>query len=227
MPLVNEMTEDKERGEIPESFPGVLLLQLNDEKDILQDQYRKLTDIETDENNRTIPPEVVYFHEKLLPNVKGKKKDWKKWMGAHLLSEIYSVSEEAFALLIIDNELDMWNKQFVKKENGLSGRALRLPKKYCQHDRGSSWLTEDLLLYDALKVYIGLRRKTRESDTMERHVQQSYRGRDTTIVSAKPTIELSPFARKLINKLAENGYNSNGIKTRENTEIVCGTVEAI
>jgi len=82
-------------------------------------------------------------------------------------------------------------------------------------------LTEGLLLYDAIKVYIGLQRKT------ERHVHHSYRGLDKKIVNAKPTVELSPFATQLINKLAKNGYDANGIKTRENTEIVCGTSKAI
>ena len=88
-------------------------------------------------------------------------------------------------------------------------------------------MTEGLLLYDAIKVYIGLRRKTTESDKMERHVHHSYRWRDKTIDNAKPTVELSPFATQLINKLAKNGYDANGIKTRENTEIVCGTSKAI
>ena len=100
MPVVNETTEDKENGNLPEAIPGVLLLQLNGEQDMLQDWYRKLTDSET----------VVYFHKKILPKVKGKKKYWEDQKRKYLLSKIYSVSEEAFALLVIDNELDIWNK---------------------------------------------------------------------------------------------------------------------
>jgi len=37
MPVVNETREDKEKGILPEAFPGVLLLQLNGEQDMLQD----------------------------------------------------------------------------------------------------------------------------------------------------------------------------------------------
>ena len=48
------------------------------------------------------------------------------------LSECFTPSDEAFALMILDNELEVWDKQIERKNmEGLTGSKLRIKKKYC------------------------------------------------------------------------------------------------
>jgi len=118
-----------------------------------------------------VPGESTYSYRDLLSQVEPRR--FKKLEGQKTLSEIFTVSDEAFGLLVIHNNLDTWRKQHEMKKNGSpTKKQLRdvnkdTPKKYTNHLAGRTWSNEGLLMYDITRVQVEERRRSVENKQLE------------------------------------------------------------
>ena len=117
-------TGQKEKGNIvPETFPGVLRISPNHEnKPMLNARYAKF-------GSKGVP-EFEYFIKNLLSRVQLKQTRFRMLQGHHPISQLFTASDEAFALIILDNELHAWDQQ-IEMRKGPGGRKsdLRIRKK--------------------------------------------------------------------------------------------------
>ena len=92
-------TGQKEKGNIvPETFPGVLRISPNHEnKPMLNARYAKF-------GSKGVP-EFEYFIKNLLSRVQPKQTRFRMLQGHHPISKLFTASDKAFALIILDNEL--------------------------------------------------------------------------------------------------------------------------
>ena len=100
---------DKKEDKVPENFPGVLKLNDSFASEImrgnqnhfellLHDSYRAL------DSNDEVPPEFEYFYTHLLRHIDPNRTNFKKERKRRTLSEMYTISDEAFGLLILHNQ---------------------------------------------------------------------------------------------------------------------------
>ena len=97
--IVNMIIADSKKTgpeAVPESFPGTIMLKMHNGKIILDPKYRKYNECKNEEFD--------YFTRQILavsnPNVnKYKERKYKD-----LISDIYTVADEVFGLLMIYNE---------------------------------------------------------------------------------------------------------------------------
>lgn len=166
--------KDKRVNKVPNNFPGVL--RVNDNfKDydlekvldtgVLNTGYRKYT------TENKVPEEFKYFYENLLCHISKKRTRFKRNKSLLLLSQIYTVSDEALGLLVLHNKLDTWNRQLVLMEQGKKGRELRLEKRYCDHSQGTDWSDKGKMMYQALKYLVRDAQNTDISKSMEKEIQ--------------------------------------------------------
>ena len=89
------------------------------------------------------------FCETVLPMVIGKNV-WRHKCYTQLLSEYVSVSDEAFALLLLENSWEMWKHQAEQDEN----KTTVFKTKYTVHSAGTKknhgWTREGLMRFIAL-----------------------------------------------------------------------------
>lgn len=123
--IINNIAEHKKKGIVPESFPGTLVITPNKiGNPFLHKDYRQYGE----EGN----VEFEYFIQYLLAELNPMRTKYKKLKTKSRLSECFTPSDEAFALMILDNELEVWDKQIERKNmEGLTGSKLRIKKKYC------------------------------------------------------------------------------------------------
>merc|ERR1712194_465804 len=125
-------------------------------------------------------PNVTKFNEK-------KYKD--------LISDIYSVADEAFGLLIIYNEWHVWQKQDEQIKKGES--ITREQKRFCDGKSGNrqGWTLEGIKLYNSLCRQVSVRRnETKNEELMIRkrfaeEKQASENGITTTNTKGSTTDE--------------------------------------
>ena len=99
-----------------------------------------------------------------------------------LISEIYSITDEAFGLLVIYNEHQVWMDQEEMKMNGDKGKMIKKRKCFCSGNSGSKlgWLDTGLDLFNSLCHQIKERReKTVEFEILikQKFVTESNRTR--------------------------------------------------
>ena len=117
-------TGQKEKGNIvPETFPGVLRISPNHEnKPMLNERYAKF-------GSKGVP-EFEYFIKNLLSRVQPKRTRFRMLQGHHPISQLFTASDEAFALIILDNELHVWDQQIEMKRGSRCRKIdLRMRKK--------------------------------------------------------------------------------------------------
>lgn len=163
--IVNMIIADSKKTgpeAVPESFPGTIsLLTTSNGKIILDPKYRKYNECKNEEFD--------YFTRQILsvsnPNVtKYNEKKYKE-----LISDIYSVPDEAFGLLIIYNELHVWKKQDEQIKKGES--VTRERKRFCDGKSGNrqGWTLEGIKLYNSLCRQVSDRRnETKHEEIMIR-----------------------------------------------------------
>jgi len=112
---------------LPDEFPGVVSLVQDSEAQYsgvlkINPEYRK------DPNNEC----VKWFVENILSSVNTCVTGYKNNKSKKRLSEIFSPTDEAFALLIIENELERWNAHQKKgeKENEKDKNVKQIKKKF-------------------------------------------------------------------------------------------------
>ena len=106
--------DDSANQKVPEDFPGTIGL-VSDEKGkiILNPDYRSDNE------------EFDYFISQMLSAINPTFNKFSYRKNRELISEIYSVSHEAFGMLVIYNEHHVWKEQEVMKQNGRMGTMIK------------------------------------------------------------------------------------------------------
>ena len=164
---------------VPDTFPGVLKIDANLEgRPLLNPEYR---DFGTNGNQ-----EFEYFVRYLLSEISPKRTQYKR-QGCcdKSLSEAFTSTDEAYGLMILDNELDVWNRQIELKNKNLtiSPKDPLCRKKYTElyQRKLCGWKDKGMLYYGLLCKEV---RKVREEKQMfEQNYLTKFRaefGWDTT-----------------------------------------------
>ena len=152
---------------MPDSFPGVLALQ-EDQKNTGQDllhedcgRFHQLIGRKRREEDRFKSdfPECECFITHLLSRVRPQKTKFNKSKENQVVSKCFTPSNKAFALIVLDNELHVWDAQLEKKGNGTTekqkGSSLRTVKRHTDGNSGkkigtSGWKKVGLKKYNEL-----------------------------------------------------------------------------
>ena len=168
---------------MPNSFPGNVELVTNDKREVslLKEDYRK-----------TITPEFEYFITTLLPKIAHHRIRFDKKKRKQMISRIFTIQDEAFELLILCNEYDVWVWQRQEREKGKKGNQLRTKKKFVDWNSGNnkSWSGQGISIFNCLCLEIQLRRDTEESKKMEKDLMDKLNKRQSSIPelnAAEPT----------------------------------------
>eukprot|EP00536_Pseudo-nitzschia_multiseries_P004623 jgi/Psemu1/10390/gm1.10390_g len=103
LPFVVITAADSEMAKVPASFPGTVALN-TDSVEILANEYRRYGDADNEE--------FYYFVTRILSAVNLGKTNFKLRKTEDLIITIFTVANEAFALMIIDNEYSNWEYYF-------------------------------------------------------------------------------------------------------------------
>ena len=90
---------------IPENFPGDLLIDLQDDSNSL---YRKY---DNEINNA-----FYYFVTRILSAINASVNNFHGRKTSKLISEIFTISDEALDLILLENEFHVWQEQNKPKE---------------------------------------------------------------------------------------------------------------
>ena len=133
---------------VPDSFPGVLALQEvqeNTGQDLLHEDHGRFHQLDgrkwrEEDLFKSDFPECKHFITHLLSRVRPSKTKFNKSKENKVVSKCFTPSNEAFALIVLDNELHVWDAQLEKKGKGTSkkqkGSALRAEKKHTDGNSG-------------------------------------------------------------------------------------------
>ena len=157
---------------VPESFPGVLKLNTTNQKEpLLSKSYGRFSVDGI--------PEFECFIKTLLSEVQPKRTRCKRARGQETISKCFTASDEAFALIVLDNKLHVWDQQ-IKKKQGLSCKKsdLRMEKKHMKqngHGGKCGWSKEGQKICKRLTDKIVAQRKAGWWEQDERIYQDKFR----------------------------------------------------
>ena len=157
---------------VPESFPGVLKLNTTNQKEpLLSKSYGRFSVDGI--------PEFEYFIKTLLSEVQPKRTRYKRARGQETISKCFTASDEAFALIVLDNELHVWDQQFEKKKGTSCKKIdLRMEKKYMKRHGSSGkcgWSKAGQNIYKRLTDEIVAQRKAGWREQDERKYKDKFR----------------------------------------------------
>ena len=103
------MPGDREKGGVvPDDFPGVLKINTtNKDEPLLSKHYGKY--------GAEGKAEFEYFVKTLLAEIQPKRTRFKRLRGHETISDCFTASDEAFALIVLDNKLHVWVMFIVDK----------------------------------------------------------------------------------------------------------------
>lgn len=205
--LCKTFTEDKDSEEVPSSFPGLLQLMIPDEES--DEDYEDITKnvgyIEGKclhkDYRRKNTPEFEYFTTKLLHRIGVNRIQFEKKKRTNCLSDIFTVEDEAFGLLVLSNEYKNWKKQRELKASGKRGNSLRLPKRFVNGDSGQtmSWSTDGIQAFEVLCVEIEELRATEESKKIEHEMRLKFDEETPKSSFERPRKQGSSYMNKIWN----------------------------
>ena len=148
-------------GLVPAEFPGSVLVnkQPDDEKNHLKNDYRRW-----EEN---IPPEFRYFMERIMPAIAPYRSQHARYKGVKNLSQMCTVSDKAFGLLMLLNKFDNWKAKAESKTEGK--KIVYLRKKIVDGQSGNraGWNIAGLNAYARICKHVEIRRKENKSIEIE------------------------------------------------------------
>ena len=117
---------------VPKLFPGVLKTNTATNKNwpLLPKRCRRFA-LEG-------MPEFECFIKTLLSKVQPKRTKHKKLRGQEPISKCFTASDKAFALIVLDNKLNVWDQQMEKKKGSKCMKSDLRMKKKCMKQQGSS-----------------------------------------------------------------------------------------
>jgi len=101
-----------------------------------------------------------YFVTRLLARITPSRTNFRKQKHKKLLSEIFTVTDEAFVLFVLYNEMHVWLEQIEDKKQKKKGRELVREKRFCNSKEG--WKFEGLQVFVSIVREIMHRRKEPE-----------------------------------------------------------------
>eukprot|EP00536_Pseudo-nitzschia_multiseries_P002313 jgi/Psemu1/5277/gm1.5277_g len=120
LPFVVITVADSEKAKGPASSPGSTVALNPESVEITFNGYRRYGNADNEE--------FYYFVTRILSAVNPVGTNFKQKKATMLISDIFSVTDEAFALMIIENEYRNWEKQKQRKLDGTD--ATQTKKKY-------------------------------------------------------------------------------------------------
>ena len=151
---------------VPEAFPGDVLVSVepDEDKNHLPEKYRRW--------DNEPPEEFIYFIERIMPAVNPSNNHFWKFNGIKKLSEIYSVQDEAFGLVILLNEFHCWKN----KADDAGGTTLYSRKRFVDGKSGNKqgWSMSGINVYMRLCKHIKKRRAEDNSRLMEEALKLEY-----------------------------------------------------
>ena len=146
---------------VPAHFPGTVGLVNNTEaKALLHPSYRRYKDISMNSDQFR---EFKYFLD-LLQKTNPRRHRFHQRQHV-LISEVFTASDEAFALMVLFNEHGVWVDQREMAKEGKKGNALHLAKRFCDGKSGNKdgWSRVGLGVYkQLLKEVIERRNETKD-----------------------------------------------------------------
>jgi len=115
--------------------------------------------------------EFEYFVKRLLPKLDPRRTKYRnqKEYSQKPYDTAFTISDEAFALLVLDNELEVWNKQFEMKRTNKNAtiRGRGFERKYIKlFKKGTSgWTKKGQAIYATLKRQLKEIRKQKKEST--------------------------------------------------------------
>ena len=115
--------------------------------------------------------EFKYFVERILPAIAPNRNKFKARKGKNKLSEIYTVTDEAFGLVMLLNELHCWEECAEKNETDRYGK-----KRFCDGRSGNQkgWSNRGIRIYHRLCKNVQRRRQKEESIKLEENMYEDY-----------------------------------------------------
>ena len=153
-----------------------------EKRQLLHPMYRRYKDTDTNDEGFQ---EFLYFLG-LLAKVNAQRTKFKTLKSNKLISEIFTPSDEAFALLVLENEYEGWEEQYRKKKQGLKGKELFIKKKFCDGRSGNKdgWTTKGLRSYTLLVEEVTIRR--RQTKEFEEKLRTYFRGGEENNQTQRP-----------------------------------------
>ena len=157
---------------VPESFPGVLKLNTTNQKEpLLSKSYGRFSVDGI--------PEFEHFIKTLLSEVQPKRTRCKRARGQETISKCFTASDEAFALIVLDNELNVWDQQIEKKKGSKCMKSdLRIEKKHMKRQGSGGkcgWSKKGQKICKRLTDEMVAQRKTGWRKQEERKYQEKFR----------------------------------------------------
>ena len=164
------VTADKKTdGKIPKSFPGAIAIAPNY-------KTKKFLDNNHQQCGEDGIEEYMHFVEHLLERVNPTQTKFGSAKTAETISSCFTTPDEAFASMVLDNKLHVWDAQHEKTRNnkGVKGSQLRMKKKYCTgHSKDEcGWAQKGVDCYNILHVQT---EKLREEENADRSCQTKFR----------------------------------------------------
>ena len=121
--------------------------------------------------------EVLWFFENILAAINPAVTNFRSKKYKEPISQIFSVSDEAYALLIVENEYERWKDQI---KAGKDGKKSFMRKKYVDYKSGkkgdSSWSLRGRKLFTYLcKTVDELRKSDETGKQFEENLMKHYR----------------------------------------------------
>ena len=162
-------TADLKSKTIPSSFPGKILIEDRGEEHTPETRFK----LHKDYRGENVPSEeFMYFVKRILSAVRPSFTKFKTHKHEKKLSEIFTPSDEAFALVMLLNEYNCWmNPDRTNTKNGKKKR-----KKFTDPSSGKKmgYSLEGRKLYAVLVREITKRRATEASQALEELVLQEF-----------------------------------------------------
>lgn len=158
------------------TFPGTMGLSCG-EDELLHRQYRRYDSAENEE--------FLYFLTRVLPAVNAKaKSEFENKKSIRLISDIYTTSDEAFALLVLYNEAHVWKQQYnfeAQRINDTTNgnkkwKSPRYAKRFCDAKSGNKqgWSEEGQNVFNALCREVDRRRAEPASKDLEEKIRAKF-----------------------------------------------------
>ena len=160
--------DHKKSNKVPESFPGTTVINpdVDDPADVLHENYRRY--------EGGVNEEFAFLVEYIMPAMYPSSARMGE-LTQNLISEIYTASDEAFALVVMYRDVENWDKQIPMMEEGKKGREIRMRSKMQDNGR-EKWSQKAIRVYRNLKKHVELRRQ--ESKEMEEQFRLYMRKRE-------------------------------------------------
>ena len=157
---------------VPESFPGVLKLNTTNQKEPLLSKGHGRFSVNG-------IPEFEHFIKTFLSEVQPKRTRYKRVRGQETISKCFTASDEAFALIVLDNELNVWDQQIEKKKGSKCMKSdLRIEKKHMKRQGSGGkcgWTKKGQKLHKRLTDETVAQRRTGWREQEERKCQEKFR----------------------------------------------------